>query len=275
MFAPLYGGCAVTVEKIWKGIKMIDENQKKRFLKICEAVLSTDRAEMGIGTYGEKYMHRILKQFFCEDTDWHEVGQGAFFADAVVDGVIYEIQTGGYYPLKKKLAYYLSSTDKEIVIATPIVARKRLFWVEPETGNALPPRTVSMRTERTRILREMYWLCELLDFSRIRFCFPIVSVDEYRKLDGYGADKKKKATKIEKIPRELLDIEWITCPKDVVRALIPCGLPDRFVAKDLSRLIGARRRGLSACLGALERLGLIERDGKEGNAVAYRTRSDS
>ena len=249
---------------------MMDERERSRFSDICEAVVSQGRAEMGIGTYGEKYMHLILKTFFCEDTDWHEVGLGSFVADAVVGNTIYEIQTAGFYPLRKKIAYYLSETKKDIVIVAPVIVKKRLIWVDSETGEAKKPRTTAVRGAWTRVLREIYWLCDMLDFERMRIRLMVMTADEYRKLDGYGTDKKKRATKIEKVPRELIDIIDIASPADAAQTFLPENLTERFTAKDFSALTGAKRLALSSSLHALESLGVICRDGKEGRAAVYR-----
>ena len=249
---------------------MIDEGEKKKFQNACEQVIARGRAEMGIGSLGEKYMHLILKNFICENTDCHEVGQGRYFADVLVEDTVYEIQTGGYYPLKKKLQYYLSESEKRVVIVTPVVRRKRLIWVDPEDGSVTEGRRATVPHAWIKILREMYWLCGELDFDRVSFWFPVVSVDEYRKRDGFGKDKKIKATKIEKIPRELLDIEEVTCAEDVARLFLPAELPERFTAAEFSRRTGARRLTLSSCIHALENLRVIEKDGKIGSAAAYK-----
>lgn len=252
---------------------MIDRAQQARFLAVCESIIEQGHADMGIGTYSEKYMHLILKRFFCEDTDCHEVGIGEFFADAMVDDTIFEIQTAGFYPLKKKLTYYLSREDKRVIIVTPVVVRKRLLWVDPVTGAVVDrPRTVSLPRAHMRVLREMFWLCDLLDFRKVTLRLVMLAVDEYKKLDGYGADKKRKASRIERIPRELLDIVDITGSDDVARIFLPDGLPQPFTSANFSRLTGARRMALSADLRVLESLGIIEREGKRGRAILYRTR---
>ena len=111
-----------------------------------------------------------------------------------------------------------------------------------------------------RVLREMLWLRELLDFSRVTIRFVFLSVDEYKRLDGYGADKKRKASRIERIPGELLDMVDLTSAADVAAVFLPDGLPSPFTSADFSRLTGARRRALSADLSVLEHLGLGPRD---------------
>ena len=98
----------------------------------------------------------------------------------------------------------------------------------------------------------------------------MATADEYRKLDGYGTDKKKRATKIEKVPRELIDIIDIASPADAAQTFLPENLTERFTAKDFSALTGAKRLALSSSLHALESLGVICRDGKEGRAAVYR-----
>lgn len=249
---------------------MIDQREKEKFLDICERVIGAEGGNMGIGSLKEKYMHRILKTFICSDTDCHEVGQGNYVADVLVEDTVYEIQTGGYYPLKKKLNYYLTAGDKRVVIVTPVIRRKRLIWIDPENGEATAGRYATAPMAWVGILRQLYWLSSDLDFDRIRFWFPVVTVDEYRKLDGRGKDKKIKATKIEKIPRELLDIEEVSCKEDVARVFLPKELPDVFTAGEFSKRTGTRQLALSSCLRALENLGVIQKNGKKGNATAYR-----
>ena len=47
----------------------------------------------GIGTLGEKTVHSTLKQYLSGNIRNQEIKIGSFFADACVDGHIFEIQT--------------------------------------------------------------------------------------------------------------------------------------------------------------------------------------
>lgn len=249
---------------------MVERQAQEKFLRLCEDIVHAGHAEKGIGTYGEKYMHLILKHFFCPDPDWHEVGLGDFFADAVTGDEIYEIQTGGFYPLKKKLAYYLTRADKRVVVVCPVVAKKRLIWIDPETGATEESgRYTSYPRAQFRVLRELFWLSELDLFPHVRFRLVYLTVDEYRKLDGWGAARKNRATKLERIPVALQDMKDIASPRDVADVLLPSDLSTPFTSAVFSARTGLRGRGLSAALKTLERLGVIARNGKQGNAVLY------
>ena len=113
---------------------MVNSEEKQKFEKICLAIQNTESGTLGIGTLGEKTLHRVLKTYLCPDSDYHEVGIGPFVADALVENTLYEIQSAGLFPLKKKLAYYLANTDKKVQIVCPILTAKRLIWVDPESG---------------------------------------------------------------------------------------------------------------------------------------------
>ncbi len=248
---------------------MIDAQEKTNFFDVCEAVIAGGRVDAGIGSLGEKYMHLIFKHFLCSDTDCHEVGQGSFVADVVVEDTIYEIQTGGYYPLRRKLEYYLQETDKRVIIVTPMVARRRIMWVDPICGAVTAGRETKTHGEWTKRLSELFWIAEYLVPDRVSLWFPIVSVDDYRKQDGQGKDAKLKATKLQKIPKELIDMEEARTQEDLARLFLPTGLPTRFTAKQFAVATGAKRMVLFRCIKALLQMGLIQQSGREGRAAAY------
>jgi hypothetical protein len=97
-----------------------------------------------------------------------------------------------------------------------------------------------------------------------------IDADEYRLLDGYGADKKIKATKIDKIPKELLDIVTIDSREAVGNFFMPPELPYEFRAKEFEKATGLRKKGVSAGLRALESFGIIEREKLSEHKVVYR-----
>jgi hypothetical protein len=249
---------------------MINEEEKSRFSEICREVINEVHDRSGIGTYKEKLVHLVLKRFFCEDESCHEVKTAGFVADAANDSHIFEIQTGGLYPLKKKIPAYMANTDKKITLILPLVSKKRLIWVDYESGEMTAPKKVTVPKATNFLLREFMWIAGLIDFSRAEIKVVFIDADEYRLLDGYGADKKIKATKIDKIPKELLDIVTIDSREAVGNFFMPPELPYEFRAKEFEKATGLRKKGVSAGLRALESFGIIEREKQSGRKVVYR-----
>ena len=93
--------------------------------------------------------------------------------------------------------------------------------------------------------------------------------DEYRLLDGRGADRKKGATKLEKIPRGVPTSVLLQSREDYA-ALLPDTLPERFTVSQFSRLTGVRGRAAYSAVHVMETLGIFAQDGTEGRASLYR-----
>lgn len=246
---------------------MLSAEEKGRFEKICEETLVADRTR-GIGTLGEKTLHRVLKRFFCDAECVHEVKLGGFVADAVLGGTIYEIQTGGFFPLKKKLLYYKENTDYRVRVVCPVVKKKSLVWVDPESGEMSAPRRTNVGLGKWHVLAEMVYLLSIFDFSRMSLVLAELVVEDYKLLNGYGKDKKIRASRYERLPRELLELCEITSREDVAAHFLP-ELPTPFSSADFSKKTGLRRRSLGAALKVLLAMDIIRIAGKEKNKILY------
>ena len=97
------------------------ELRKSAFLECVQKNLSEDAREgSNIGTYKEKRLHRILKEFYEADLSHHEIKIGNYIADVLIENEIIEIQTGSFYPMVDKLRYYLENTDYKIRVVRPL-----------------------------------------------------------------------------------------------------------------------------------------------------------
>jgi len=64
----------------------------------------------GIGTLNEGRLHQALKALYVDESGEAEISVGDYVADVRgADNVLYEIQTGSFTPLKKKLATLLEN----------------------------------------------------------------------------------------------------------------------------------------------------------------------
>ena len=260
---------------------MISLEEQERFKALCEMISEMELCGEGIGTYSEKRLHKTLKNFFCEDTDCHEVrikpdgsigdkgdsGKGGYIADIFREGEIIEIQTGSFYSLKAKLKFYLEQTDYIVTVVHPIAAVKYLSWIDTESGSITSRRRSPKKGSVTDALPELYWLSDMLDNERLHFCFPILEIEELRLLDGWSRDKKRGSNRYERIPTALLDMECV--PGQKVPLLIPEDLPHEFTRSEFSKLTGLKGRKLYNAITLLCNVGSVEKGEKRGSKLVF------
>ena len=65
-----------------------------KFNKAVEAAVAREKGLHGsVGTQNEKLIHAALKNYYAEFSDEQEIKIGDFYADAVCENGIFEIQT--------------------------------------------------------------------------------------------------------------------------------------------------------------------------------------
>ena len=221
----------------------------------------------GIGTLGERTLHAALKYCYEPDDRYHEIPMAGFVADIARPDTVIEIQTGGFYPLRKKLPALLACGPVRVV--HPLAAQKRVIWVDPETGELSDPRKSPRPDRLSDVLPELFWLLDVLDEPGLQFEFPLLAIDEYKLKDGTGAEGKKHATRYERIPTGWLGSLVLTGPEDAA-ALLPPGLPAAFTASVFAKAARLKGRRASAALKTLLALGAVRRTGeKQGRAYLY------
>lgn len=240
---------------------------KLRFERICSEMLSADRERDSIGMYQEKRLHATLKRYFCPDTERHEQKIGAYTADILSDGVIYEIQTGSFLPLKKKIAYYLENTDLRINIVCPLAHKKWVSWLDPETGD-ISARRRSPKSQKARdALPEIYRISELMPNERLCVTVMLLEIEEYRLLCGWDKSRKRGSCRYERIPISIIGQESFCLPSDLETFLPPS---DSFTAAEFSSFVGIKGRKAYHALYALQNIGLIcETNEKRGRARVF------
>lgn len=261
-------------------------DDKLRFDSICREVAAEGLDGAGIGTMAEKRMHKSLKRYICSDGSCHEVrikpdgnpstegrekgesGRGGYIADIYRDGQIFEIQTAGFYPLKKKIEFYLKNTDFTVTVVHPLIAQKWSVWVDPETGETTKRRRSPKKEKLTDLLPEIFWLSDHLDSDRLYFRALIIEAEEYRMLDGWSRDKKKGSTRYERIPVALTD--EVSFSSKEVAGLIPDTLNMEFTAPEFSKATGLRGRKAYYALKLLCIVGAAEKGEKRGRSFVYK-----
>ncbi len=251
-------------------IKRLSEEELCRFSAICSSLSSPlDNGSDWIGIYNEKRVHRAIKKFVCEDENCFEVKVGSSVADVLFDGVIYEIQTGGFYPLTKKIDAYLSSSDYEIRVIYPIISKRKIVRIDKDTGEILRSRLSSAKQKPTKILPELIYLSDNLKSRRLSFEIYSIYAEEHRYSDEIHRYRKSGRRDSELFPISLESITVLETTDDFL-ALLPEDLisgGEPFTAAEFSKSTGIVGRRAYNALGGLCAAGILGKE-KEGKSAA-------
>lgn len=257
-----------------------------RFAEVCLSYVSRGvHLEDGIGTLSEKRMHAILKNYVCPDVSCHEIRvldtlpeqkraaatnnkSARYVADVLRGSNVWEIQTGSFYPLREKIAWYMQHAPYHITVVVPVPYKKHLNWIDTQTGTVQKRSQRPHTTKPTAVASEIYWLREHLQNPKLSIELLLLEVEEYRLLDGYGKDKKARASRYEKIPTALCGTVTLSSPEDF-RMFLPDDLPERFTAAQYAKASGQRGRNAYYALHMLVGAGLLAEGEKLGRAQSW------
>lgn len=237
-----------------------------RFEEACAAVTGQKLKRESIGTYQEKSVHAALKLYFQPDSGFHEQKVSGYVADICFGDEIYEIQTKAFRYLRKKLDVFLQ--EYQVTVVYPISFTKWIYWIDPDTGEVAERRKSPKKGRAQFIFPELYQLRTYLHHPSLRFCILLLEVEEYRLLDGYGTDRKKRSTRYDRVPVRLEQEIWLRQPSDYQK-LLPAGLPESFTAKEFAKKAGIPVKTAQTGLQLLTELSVVERIGKSGQAYVY------
>ncbi len=240
---------------------------KKRFEEIRDAAVSSGREGRSIGTYKEKTLHAILKDYYAPDKSMQEISVDGYVADIYTGQEIIEIQTANFNKMRAKLNCFLPNYP--VTVVYPIARIKYLSWIDEATGECSKPRKSPVKGSVYRAFVELYKIKSILSQENLCLCFPLLEVEEYRLLNGWSQDKKKGPCRYDRIPRALLDEIRLEKPEDYLR-LIPENLPEPFTALEFGKAVGEKKQIAGIVLHVLNYLNVLERCENRGRFYTYR-----
>lgn len=236
------------------------------FQAACEKIVKKERTQNGIGTLKEKTMHAVLKNFYEPDVSHQEVKIGRFVADIQRDNEITEIQTRSFNSMRKKLDKFLQLYP--VTIVYPIIYTKWLYWINETTGEISPGRKSPKRGSFHDAFYELYKIKPYLVNPNLHIRLVLIDAEEYRILNGYGKDRKKGATRYDRIPVALVDELYID-GKGGYCSLLPDNLPAQFGVKDYAKHAHINIRYAQLAINIFKYIGIIEQTGKDGRSFLY------
>lgn len=208
----------------------------------------------------------MLKNFYEPDTAFQEVKIDRFVADIQRSGEIIEIQTRNFNSMRKKLDKFLELYP--VTIVYPIVYTKWLYWIDEKTGEVSAGRKSPKRGSFYDAFYELYKIKTYLANPNLHICLTLVNAEEYRVLNGYGKDRKKGASRYDRIPVSLVDELYIGS-REEYSMLLPGSLPDIFSVKDYAKHAHIQIRYAQLAINIFKYIGIIEQSGKKGRSFLY------
>lgn len=244
--------------------------KNKRSLEEAKAIFYDNYHEYyaSIGEYQEKAIHFILKNYFETDKDKLEVKINGMIADIYNEEGIIEIQTRNFDRLRKKLDVFLK--DYQLTIVYPLIKSKKITWMNSE-NKADYNRKSPIHMNMFNVFKELYKIKQYLKHENLHFCFVFVDVVEFKNLDGYGKNKKKRASSFNKLPidiNEIVNIDNFSEFKTIFS-----GEEKEFTSKDLSKMKKIKLKDAQVALTVLNYLEIVERIGKKGNSYLYKVKN--
>ncbi len=225
---------------------------RERFLFTVSSVTSTDAQRCTIGTYKEKTLHRVLKEYFTEDGAVQEHPLDRFVADIYSPKEIIEIQTSGLSSLREKLEAFLEI--KPVTLVYPIAKQKWVYHLDAECGAWGKKRKSPKTGQVLDAIPEMVYILPFLHHPNLKIRIVLLHIEEYR----VPAKNRRGHERYDRLPTDITDIFDIENSADV-REILPTINEEVFSAKSLTAPLRCRGRKASAYIRVLLELGLIQR----------------
>ena len=237
------------------------------FNEACARVREGDLPTQSIGVLKEKPLHATLKWWLDDNPAHHEIALPCGKVADIFDGTtVTEVQTGSFSPLRKKLEVVLE--DHPVTVVHPVVRRKYLTWITPDTGETTEPRRSPRIGSFTDGGKQLIYLLPLLSHPNLTVRLVLIDAQEQRLADGWGNGGKRGSHRAVLLPISVEDTLTLRCPADYA-ALIPAALPDTFTAAQFGKAAKMQGRNQSGTLKVLLDRGVLKRETKEGNTWIY------
>lgn len=241
-----------------------------RFSHALSIAMTRTRGMHGsVGTQNEKLIHATLKSYYAPYSDEQEIKIGRYYADAVSEDGIFEIQTRSLYRLKEKLKDFTAAAF--VTVVHPVEYESRTVYISADTGEVIKETPFRKADPKAKIFRELYSVRNYLTNERVRIILARLRVEKRVYFHGNTLPdlrnrRVRQSVEIQKIPLKLIS-ETILGSREDYRIYLPDGLPESFTKKEFLKL--SKDGATSLRLEVLRAAGVITQTGKQGNSFIY------
>lgn len=226
-----------------------------------------DNRSHAISTLNEGPLHAGLKAWYAEPGDAEEVLVDGFLVDIVRDGLLIEIQTGGFSPLRRKLAKLVEGYCVRLVY--PIAREKWIVRLKGRRSTKVLGRRKSPKRGKVLdVFAELVSLPALCADENFSLEVLLTQEEEVRRQVPGRAWRRRGWVTQERRLLDVVERRLFETPADFA-ALLPDELDEPFDTAELAGAIGCPRWLAQKAAYALRKMDVLEMAGKRGNAILY------
>lgn len=245
---------------------------KEKFSNALGAALMNDNKGFhgSVGTQNEKLIHATLKNYYAPYSDEQEIKIGGYFADAVSEDGIFEIQTKALHRLKDKLRTFLEFS--RVTVVHPVIGEYRTLFISEDSGEIADETPPRRQYSKLDLFKELYSIREFLNNENLTV-IPVRLKIEKRvyfrgeKIPDMRSKSARKKCQIKCVPLEMTEELRLEIPHDY-EIFLPDDLPETFTKKQLCA--AARESRMSLRTEVLRTMGIIVKVGENNREFVYK-----
>jgi hypothetical protein len=219
---------------------------------------------MSIGTISESSLHRDLKFYYTGPDGETETEVAGFVADGInAKGEYIEVQTGSFGPLRKKAL----ALQGRLRIIHPVIITKYIE-VFNLRGRRLYRRKSPRKGTQWDLFDALVYAPDLPLIPGLVIELVLVDAQEKRVQDGKGSWRRKGVSIRDRQILAVQDRITLKKPSDYNR-FIPFKKKEKITSALLAQKAGISVDLARKTLYVLAKIGIVEKTGKQGNAVVY------
>ena len=220
-----------------------------------------------IGTRKESSLHRSLKYRYSGAGGSTETIVGDYVCDGITEsGEFIEVQTGSFGPLKDKVKEITQKNKVRIIY--PIIAEKHIELYDTD-GSLLHRRKSPQKGKVWNLFNVLIYAPRLPLLKNLTIELAVIDAIEKRVNDGNGSWRRKGVSIADRFLGVWHESLILNKPRDYYR-FIPFRKNEPFTVRNLAEKAGLNKTLSRKTIYVLEKMNLLERVGKQGNAFIYK-----
>jgi hypothetical protein len=221
----------------------------------------------GINTFNENPLHKGLKEWAAGPEAAFEVPLEGYIIDAIVDGVLIEVQTRNFGAMRKKLQTLVESHPVRLV--HPVSFEKWIVRVDPD-GVQLSRRKSPKRGRMEEVFSELVTFPKLMSERNFSLEVVMIQEEEIRLVDGkkHGRRRRRDFVREERRLVSVLDSRRFVQPRDMA-GLIPESVGEPFTTSDIAKGCNLPRFMAQKMAYCLREMGAIVAGERKKKGIQY------